>query len=274
MTRLKIISQPNNLELRKKLTVIKKLFMVETKHNYRVFAFRAIDEPELCQEYIAGHIKILSDYGIANITSNNNLWINNPNIYCLGLCSETNELLGGIRIQLANGKDPLPIENAIGYMDNKIYEVVEKYMFNGGIGELSGLWVDNRLKGLGIGWYLVRAAISSSDQLNFTTMIGICGDVTLEMFNSVGFIIETDLGNNGQFYYPNEELIAHAVGILNAVTLDYALRYDKEIMISLRKNNNQRRIENDRKINVSIDYNLKYPKVVDIILEEKEKINN
>ncbi len=234
------------------------------KHNYKVFAFRAIDEPKLCIQYINGHVKVLTDYGIANITSNNNQWINNPNIYCLGLRSEKEELLAGIRIQLADGVNPLPIENAIGYADDKIYELVENYAINGGIGELSGLWVDNKLKGLSIGWYMVRASIASANQLNFKTMIGICGDVTLKMFTNVGFVIEKGLGNNGQFYYPNEELIAHAVGILDAITLDNAANYDKKIMQSLRSNFIQIRTENDTGKDVEIAYNLKYSKVVKV----------
>lgn len=238
--------------------------MDDIKHAYKVIAFRAVDELELCSHYIKGHIKVLTDYGIENITSNNNSWIDNPNIYCLGLCSESDELLAGIRIQLADGINPLPIENAIGYIDNNTYDLVENYALNGGIGELSGLWVDNRLRGLGIGWYMVRAAIASSNQLNFKTMIGICGDVTLKMFNNVGFVIEKGLGKNGQFHYPNEELIAHAVGILDAITLDYAAVYDKKIMKLLRKNNNQTRIENDTRIKVIIDYNLEYPKVINV----------
>ncbi len=248
--------------------------MTNLVHSYKVLAFRAVDEPELCLNYVKGHIKILTDYGIENITSNNNIWINNPNIYCLGLFSLSDELLGGIRIQLADGIHPLPIETAIGYMDDKIYSLVEKYAINGGIGELSGLWVDNRLKGLGIGWYMVRAAIASSNQLNFRTMIGICGDVTLTMFNNVGFIVERSLGNNGTFLYPNEELTAHAVGILDAVTLDNAHKYDKEIMVSLRNQITQTRIEIDKGVNVKIDYNLKYPKVVSANYKQKTTIGN
>ena len=239
--------------------------MEEVQHKFRVSAFRAVDEPNLCSQYVKGHVKVLTDYGISNITSNNNLWVNNPNIYCLGLHSESNELMAGIRIQLADGINPLPIEKAIGHMDSKIYDLVEKYATNGGIGELSGLWVNNQLKGMAIGWYMVRAAIASSNQLNFKTMIGICGDVTLKMFNNVGFTIEKGLGSNGQFYYPKEDLIAHAVGILDAVTLDNAIEYDKKIMQSLRNKTHQKRIESDTKIKVDIEYNLKYPKVVKVL---------
>jgi ribosomal protein S18 acetylase RimI-like enzyme len=231
-------------------------------HDYKVIGFRAVDQPNICQEYIAGHTKILTDYGIKNITSNNNAWTKNKDIYCLALMNQDNKLLGGIRIQLANGSFPLPIEDAIGHMDDTIYSVVKQYALNGGIGELSGLWVDNSLKGLGIGWYMVRAAIASSSQLNFKTMIGICGDVTLKMFKNVGFVIDKSLGENGQFLYPNETLIAHAVGILNATTLNEASKYDKEIMSSLRKNFIQKRSEKDRNIEVNISYNLIYPEII------------
>ena len=238
--------------------------MSKIDHIYDVFAFRAVDEEVLCQDYVRGHIKVLTDYDIANITSNNDSWVNNPDIYCLGLFTRSKELLGGIRIQLANGKNMLPIEVAIGYMENKIYSVVEAYALNGGIGELSGLWIDKRLKGLGIGWYLVRAAIASSSQLDFKTLIGICGDVTLKMFNNVGFVVNDSIGNNGQFHYPNADLIAYAVGILNAITLESAIEYDKSIMTSLRNKRIQQRIENDTGTEVCMNYDLNYPKVVGI----------
>lgn len=236
--------------------------MSKSLQRFKIRAFRAIDEPVLCEEYIKGHVKVLTDFGIANITSNNNEWTKHPHIYCLGLFSEFDELLSGIRIQLADGNNPLPIETAIGKMDKKIYNLVEKYSRNGGIGELSGLWVNNRLRGLSVGWYMVRAAIASSLQLNFKTMIGICGNVTLKMFNSVGFIVEKGLGNNGQFLYPNDELIAHAVGILDAISLEHAVEYDKNIMQQLRNQYIQTRIEKDSKTHIQIDYNLIYPKIV------------
>ena len=204
-------------------------------HIYDVLAFRAVDEIDLCKQYLAGHIKVLTDYDIVNITSNNQSWIKNPNIYCLGLFTCSQELIGGIRIQLADGKHMLPIEDAIGNMEKNINNIVKLYALNGGIAELSGLWVDKRLRGLGVGCYLVRAAIASSSQLNFKTMIGICGDVTLKLFNDVGFVVDVNIGNKGRFLYPNKDLIAYLVGILNAISLESAAEYDKSIMYSLRK---------------------------------------
>jgi acetyltransferase (GNAT) family protein len=241
--------------------------------HIKVRGYRAIDEPVLCEKYLKGHVKVLADFGITNITSNNNLWIDNPNIYCLiAEDNETNEMVGGIRIQLADGILPLPVEEAVGYMDTRIYKMVKHYALNGGIGELSGLWIDNRLRGLGVGVYMVRAAIASSSQLNFKTMTGICGDVTLKMFNNVGFVVDKSIGNKGQFYYPNDELIAHLVGILNAVTLEHAAEYDKKIMTSLRNNGIQKRIEKDTGKQVIIDYNIKYPNIKKLIYSDQKMV--
>ncbi len=239
--------------------------------SFKIVAFRAIDEPQICHDYIKGHIKVLTDFGIDNITSNNQVWIQNPGIYCLGLMDDHNKLLGGIRIQIADGIHPLPVEDAIGSVDQRIHKIVEENALNGGIGELSGLWIDNSLRGLGTGVYMVRAAIASSIQLNIRTMIGICGDVTLQMFTDVGFIVEKSLGKNGTFLYPNDELIAHAVGILDAITLNNAANHDKTIMKVLRSKPQQERIEIDTGKNVLIHYNLLYPYIEKVKYQKKLK---
>jgi hypothetical protein len=231
-------------------------------NSFRLWAFRAIDEKELCDEYIKGHVKVLADYGISSITSNNKIWVENPFMYCVVIEDDvTKELLGGIRIQIADGISVLPVEKAIGNMDPRIYDLVKKYAFSGGVGELNGLWVSNKLKGVGIGPYLVRAAIASASQLNFVTMIGICGENTLQMFKNVGFLIENSLGKRGGFPYPSDDLTAHVVGILNAVSLESAAAFDKEIMVYLREKIISQRTEINNKYVSNISYNLLFKNV-------------
>lgn len=231
-------------------------------HSFNIWAYRAVDEKELCKKYIEGHVKVLLDYGIQSITSNNSFWIENPFMYCLvAEDSRTKELLGGIRIQIADGVSPLPVEKAVGYMDTRIYDVVKSFAFAGGVGELNGLWVSNKLKGVGMGPYLVRAAIASSIQLDFVTMIGICGENTLTMFKNVGFLIDHSLGQNGGFPYPTNDLTAHVVGILNAVSLETASEYDKQIMHDLRNKPICERLEINNGIYSKINYNLIYTKI-------------
>jgi hypothetical protein len=234
---------------------------------FQVRAFRAIDETSTCSDYINGHIQVLKDYGIENVTSNNNTWIENPNMYCFIATNTSNELVGGIRIQVADGVTPLPVENAIGKIDARIYEVVRKYAINGGVGELCGLWNSKKVKGIGVSVILIRAAISAINQLKFHTITGICAEYSLEMFQNVGFVTNTNLGDGGKFIYPNENYIARVVGILNGTTLDTASVYDRERMLSLRQMNTmQKRVEKGPKGEFTVDYNLTVKNVTSVTL--------
>ena len=230
----------------------------ELKHNsFNIWAFRAIDQMELCKEYIKGHVKVLTDYGITNITSNNNLWVNNSNMYCVVLMdSNTNELLGGIRVQISDETFPLPVATAIGKMDNKIYSIIESYRLNGGVGELCGLWNSNKIAGYGTSILLIRAGISITEQLKIKTLIGICAQYSLKMFQNVGFVIDKDLGNMGDFPYPNDTYTANVVGILNSKTLSTSNSLDRNRIISIRNEPSQTYIENGPKGDININYNL------------------
>lgn len=222
----------------------------------KIRAYRAIDEKETCEEYMDGHVKVLIDYGITNITSNNNTWMHNPNMYCVIARDESEEMVGGIRVQVADGVHPLPVEVAIGDVEPKIYSFIKEAAINGGIGELCGLWNSKKVKGMGISWLLTRAGISIINQIHIQTLTGICGGYTLPMFTKVGFVTNTDLGNKGEFLYPNENNIARAVGILNAVSLKTADPYDKEKILTLRDNPQQCRVEEGPKGNLTVDYNM------------------
>ena len=222
-------------------------------------AFRAINEPETCQIYLEGHVNVLKDYGITNVTSNNNEWMHNPNIYCVVAESlPNNEIVGGIRIQLSDENNLLPVEKAIGEMDPRIFDIVKDYRNNGGVGELSGLWNAKKVSGIGLSLLLTRASISTANQLNFTTMIGICAEYTLSMFRRVGFVVNNNLGLQGEFPYPNANYIARVLGIMNASTLETAEEIDKMRMRSLRENPVQTTLEQGAKDPIEIEYNLIY----------------
>ena len=220
-------------------------------------AFRAINEYETCLKYMTNHVNVLKDYGITNVTSSNDEWIKNPNMYCV--IAETvneNEMIGGIRVQVSDSKNMLPVETAIGKMDNRIYEMVKNYRIHGGVGELCGLWNAKIIAGYGISVLLVRAGISITNQLKFKTMVGICAEYSLQMFQNVGFVINKSLGIDGDFPYPNDTYKANVVGILNAETLKTASYYDKMRIDSLRDNPNQIFIEKGPKREIEINYNL------------------
>lgn len=227
--------------------------------NYKLKfrAFRAIDDLESCKQFRDGHVSVLQDYGITNITTNNDSWMSNPYMYVVvAELVDTNELVGGIRVQISTQDQHLPVETAIGKMDPRIHEIVTMYRKHGGVGELCALWNAKKVAGIGVSVLLTRAGISIINQLSFKTLMGICGSYTINMFRKVGFVEDRSLGENGEFLYPNSDYIAWVLGIMNAETLDTADPYDKERMESLRANPIQTVIENGSKQAVEIQYNL------------------
>ena len=224
----------------------------------RIRAFRPCDENEICREYIEGHRRVLEDYGIINITSYNKEWVYNKHI--VGVIAEQDGIMvGAIRIQMADGIHPLPVEAAVGSMDSKVYDLVNRHRLDGGTGELCGLWNAKSVAGRGISLLLVRAAISIINQLHFKTLLGICGPYSLEMFRRVGFVVDNSLGDGGNFIYPTPEYIAYVLGILDAESLQTSLPYDKERMFGLREQPVQTRMETGPKGEMEIAYELLVP---------------
>jgi hypothetical protein len=228
--------------------------------NIKIKVYKAVDEPELCKQYLAGHRAVLEVYGISKITSNNDNWIYNPEVYVITAESIIDqELLCGIRVIKVGGTQALPVESAIGQLDSKIYELV-KSNAETGAGELCGLWNSRKVAGKGLSFLLTRMGISILNQLGINTMFGICAELTLPMFKGVGFEIEESLGNKGTFYYPREDLLAFALIIKNTHTLEKADSSEREKIFNLREMLHQKIIERGPKGELYIEYDLSIPK--------------
>jgi hypothetical protein len=223
-------------------------------------AFKATNDPNTCQRFLKGHVSVLEDYGITNITTNNNQWMEMDCVYGVVAEDESGEMVGGIRIQLADGINQLPVEKAVGYMDPTLHTLVSQYIPEG-VGELCALWNAKKVAGIGISMLLTRAGISIVNQLKCKTLMGICAGYTLKMFNKVGFVVDNNLGSGGEFVYPNENYIAWVLGILNAKELETAEEYDKERMLSLRYNPVQLFTEQSKGGDVQVEYNLIIPSI-------------
>ncbi|NRF41262.1 hypothetical protein [Pedobacter foliorum] len=172
-------------------------------------AFRAIDNRADCMKFIEGHTHVLEVFGITQITSAKIDWVLNPDVYVV-LVSETADgpALGGGRIHIANGKNPLPIEDAVGHMDERIYKMVEERT-EAGTGEFCALWNSWEIAGLGIGSiYLGRTFIALAHRLKLKTLFGLCAPATYRNSIKIGFRILREIGIDGKFYYPKEQLTA------------------------------------------------------------------
>jgi hypothetical protein len=204
-----------------------------------------------------GHMNVLKIYGITEITTANTDWFFNPSVYVL-LAEEqnSNQVLGGVRIHIYGGTQPLPIEDAISEMDFSIHEMVKTHALNG-TGELCGLWNSREIAGFGISGLLLRSGVSVTNQLSLNSLFALCAPITVPLVGKYGFVIEKSLGKEGTFFYPKSDLLATAVIIYDLKKLEHSEKAEQSAIWDLQKNIIQTRIEWGPKGELQIEYNLK-----------------
>jgi len=226
--------------------------------SVRFRAFRAIDEPDTCARFIEGHRKVLEIFGITMVTSNKSLWVEHENTYVIFVESkEDGRPLAGARVQIADGKLPLPIEDAVGKVDQKIYDVVKQYGVNH-TAELCGLWNSREVAGYGIGSFmLTRAAIIlCRATLKVKTLFALCAPATVKMGSKNGFVIEKSLGNDGFFNYPKLDLIATAMIIKDVNDIPTATADNRQFIEEFVAQPVQNRVEKGPKGEIDVAYDL------------------
>lgn len=225
----------------------------------RIRAFRAVDDRAACEKYVYEHMQILKVFGITKITTANNSWMFNPNVYVIMAESvENGDALGGARIQIYDEENPLPIVVALNDFDASVTSLVKQYDINGGTAEICGLWNSRSVAGLGIGTlFLSRAGVAVARQLPISSMFVLCGEHTIGITMEKGFEIEEKLGNKGTFYYPKQDLVATAAIMHDIEELKHANPVDRELILALRKDLTQTRVEMGPKGNLVIQYDLK-----------------
>lgn len=227
----------------------------------KIRAFRSTDHPQLCERFIEGHRRILDAIGVKKVTSSGDEWASNPcSFVILVESSDETRVLGGARVQAADGKTPLPLEDAAGYMDEKVYDLVKTYIPRG-TGEVCGLWNSMEVAGMGIGSiFLIRAALALSEQIGLDTMFALCSPYTTRIAGNYGFLVEKSVGNEGTFYYPKIDLLATIVMQKDNENLPNASELETNRIFDLRKKPVQVAQEIARKQQiVEINYDLLIP---------------
>lgn len=233
-----------------------------SKDNVRIRAFRACEDEKSSLRFVQGHQRVLEAHGVKKVTSLNVEWISNPAVFVILVESKTDgKVYGGARVHAAGGTQRLPIEEATGYMDNKVYKVVEQQSLNG-TGELCGLWNSVEVAGLGIGsFFSTRAGVVICEQMGLHSLFALCAPYTVRWAERVGCRVLTEVGNNGTFYYPKLDLLATAVLMRDAIGAETAKPIEREKIMMLRENPKQVLVENPpgKRIEVVIDYDLRLP---------------
>jgi hypothetical protein len=227
----------------------------------KIQAFRAVDNPDACRLFYQGHQKVLSDYGIKYVTSVNQAWFYDPGVYVILVKSiDGMETYGGARIHVA-GKDPLPIEDAIGEMDPRIYELTRGNDPGSRVAEMCGLWNARDMAGTGLSVVLTKSCVAKSgvviaNQLKINHLFVLCSPFTVQMVKDTGFTVEESLGDRGRFLYPNPELIATVLTLNDTEMLIHANSNTRKSIVDLRKKPRQKKIEMGPKGKLNIDYDL------------------
>jgi hypothetical protein len=230
----------------------------------RIRAFRATDDEETCEKFLAGHTAVLTNIGVQKVTSLKAGWISNPAAFVLIIEStEDGRVIGGARVEVAGGTEPLPIISATEYLDTRVHEYVAEAQPYG-TGEVCGLWNSREAAALGIGGvFLIRAGIALAQQIRLRSLFALCAPYTVQMAVDMGYHILEGLGNNGTFYYPKLDLVATALFLPDVDTLSKADEETRSHINYLRTHPIGVRNEIIKKREVIIDYQLAIPNLGD-----------
>jgi hypothetical protein len=201
-------------------------------------------------------VNVLRSYGVDPISSAKREWFINPAVYgVIAECEET--VLGGVKIHKVGGTQWLPVEEGVGYLDERLFDIVKKYAQKGA-GEACGLWNAREVSGLGLSQVLMQAIVAISSQIKVNTLFGLSSDHTLDLFESLGYRIIKTLGNKGDFVYPTPDYLARVIK-MNATTMSGAMPYNKESVFALREQPNQSRVVKSKKGDLEVTFQLRLP---------------
>lgn len=226
-------------------------------HKIIVKAFRAVDEPAACLEFLRGHLAVLEKFKIAHITSNTIEWTKRESTVAFTIESlEDGSMLGGGRLQVFDYHSPLPIERAVGDKDKKIYTAVHEWA-QGGVAEFCGLWNTREAIKLGISSiFIAQVGVAIASQLKIRSLLALCAPATVKTSKRVGFSIEKSLGQHGTFYYPKIDLLATLFRMGDVNELSQADKENRAIIFELREKKNFKKIISPVGIPCEIHYQL------------------
>src|SRR4051794_40337151 len=193
-------------------------FRCEVLVRLRLYAFRTSDEPEACHRFVVGHQRALAHYGVRGLASAKPAWLENPHVFVLAAKDEGRAMLAGIRLHVGDGVHPLPVEEAIDMLDQRLGAAVAAALPRG-VGEICGLWRNPDAH-----WprtatlELAMAGMALTHALGIEKVWGIAPGHTLSFWCGLGYTVERSVGEDGGFRYPDHRYLSHIV-VLDTGTL-------------------------------------------------------
>jgi len=243
----------------------------------KIRAFRAVRDREAAKRFVEGHGRVLRSHGVTKVTSLNERWMDDPSVFVILVESvEGDKIYGGARIHAATADNKLPVEEATGFMDEKIYDIVAAEKHHG-TGELCGLWNSIEVAGMGIGsFFATMSGVVIAEQVGLTSIFALCAPYTVPFAESVGCRVLKEVGNKGTFYYPKIDLLATVVLLGDSPVLNYAEEEVADRIRSLRAQPVQVVQEKPpgKNVTLEIHYDLAIPDADKNEFRLREKVNN
>jgi hypothetical protein len=221
----------------------------------KIRAFKAVDEPATCEEFIRQHRKVLEDFGISHVNTNTDIWVHDPDTYVIIAESPNLGMVGGLRIEVASERRPLPIIGALTPLDPRITQVMREWEKEG-CGEICGLWNANRFAGRGLPTLLGYAAVAIANQIGVRVLTCLIAHYTLRHALRLGFSIMEGVGEEGTFSYPIPSIKAIALVMTDTILIEGARNTHRLPVISLRVRPKQVRLEQVAAEPVLVEYDL------------------
>ncbi|MFM7104223.1 MAG: hypothetical protein ACKOW8_01790 [Flavobacteriales bacterium] len=200
--------------------------------KYFLKAFRAIDNREESLKFFYGHAKVLTDYGIKNLNTAEPGWLTDPGVYVINAYDHEEDVVGGLRVHLFDGRSSLPVIDALKELDPKIQDVFDRTLPEG-TAEVCGLWNAKKIFGKGISPLLCVGSVVLVSQLKLNNFFCFSAPYTEKMIKTNGLVDVTEIGRDGKFNYPTEEFVSTVLFHPDVERLEHAQPYNRERIKSL-----------------------------------------
>lgn len=228
----------------------------EVDYDFRLKAFRAVDDEVSSLHFFNGHLTVLTDYGIQNLNTARPSWLTDPNVYVINVYDKSGAVVGGLRVHIYNGDNELPIVDALYQEEPRIKDIIDASLPYGTT-EVCGLWSSKRIFGKGLTPVVCMSSVAVVALLNFDQFYCFSAPYTEKMIRANGCIPNESIGDKGRFNYPTEEFVSVVLYNPSVSKLEYADPYIADRIRSLIAKPQQTSLEPSPRGPVRIMFDLK-----------------
>jgi hypothetical protein len=219
-----------------------------------IHGFWAVDKIELCKKFSRGHIDVLRHHGLTNFPSNSIDWFDDKDTYVV-LALKNNIPLAGMRMQRLTSSHMGSIEGALVKYDLEVTKRFNDMLIDNPF-EISALWNSKSVSGMKLSAIISRLGLVLAPTFGWQISVCLMAKYVFHLPTSLGYEIIRDIGNNGIFNYPTEDFQAAVWRNSNIIELTNCGEIEKNRILSLRDNLNQKSLELNNKLLIQYDLHI------------------